>query len=110
MATATLEHPVAITPTEFLPVRLWNTQFPGQTIVDRRGFTQKDDPALSVDYQFAYGVLTVYSQADKDFILEGRPYIVEEDIPQSSPPLVCDECQLQTRSSRFYQVHKNKHI
>lgn len=107
-ATATLERPVETT--QFVPQRVWNTLYPGQTIVDRRGFTAKDDPATADVFQFMYGVLTVTSQDDLDFVLSIGPYIVREDIPPTSDPLVCSKCNLQTRSSRFFQVHQDNHV
>jgi hypothetical protein len=108
-ASAVLEHSVKSTVAEFTPVALWNLQYPGEIIVDRRGFTPKDDPATADEYQFFYGKLTVFSQDALDFVTAGRPYIVREDIPETSDPLVCDKCGMQTRSSRFYRVHLDKH-
>lgn len=94
----------------FVPQKVWNTLYPGETIADRRGFTQKDDPATAEVFQFMYGALTVYNQDDLDFILGIGPRMVREDIPQTSDPLVCTRCNLQTRSSRFFQVHQDKHF
>lgn len=106
---AVLESPADVATPEFTPVVLWNTQFPGETIVDRRGFTPKDDPATANEHQFAFGKLTVFSQDALDFVLKGRPYIVREDIPETSDPLICEKCGMTTRSSRFYRVHLDKH-
>lgn len=117
-ATATAPAP-AQAATAFAPVRLWNLLYPGQVIVNRKGWkaynpkTGENDPARAEDdaFRFVYGALTVYNQEDLDFVLsEGRgAYIVFEDVPPQSPPLVCDKCGRETRSTQFWRIHTEKH-
>jgi hypothetical protein len=88
-------------------------------IVNRKGWkafnpkTGENDPALAEEdaFRFMYGALVVYTQADLDYVLsEGREaYIVREDVPETSPPLVCDKCGRETRSTQFWRIHTEKH-
>jgi hypothetical protein len=100
-----------VKPPSSRPQRVWNTLYPGQTIVDRRGFTQKDDPATAEEYQFMYGVLTVYSQATSTSSFRASPLHRPRGHPAStSDPLVCDQVQPANAVVPVFQIHQDKHV
>jgi hypothetical protein len=95
---------------EGFPKRLWNLDYPGETIADRRTFGPKDDPATATEYQFIDGVLTVFTQAEYEAVKAiCGPRVVDEDLPADAEPFRCEHCGKATRSSRFFKKHLAKH-
>lgn len=96
---------------EGFPKRLWNLDYPGETVADRRGFGPKEDPATATEYQFIDGVLTVFTQDEYDAVTAiCGPRVVEEDLPESADAFVCDHCGKATRSSKWFKKHSQRHI
>lgn len=96
----------AETETKFKPVRLWNLEYPNETISDRAHLPKGADPAEETVYQFAYGVFTARTPEELgrvEAICGSR--VVREDVLPPAKPLVCGKCGRDTRSSRWYQKH-----